>query len=216
MKMLKKLTSNNTYWFFILLVNKENKAKYKSTMLGFLWAFITPLIQMIVLSLVFVIFIKLPINNYPVFVFSALLPWTFFNLALLSGTYSLLENKDFLKKASFNRLLIPLSTIISNLINFLISLSLFILYLVLFKIQLYPLNLLVLLIAILLLLSLITALVLLLSSLNLFYRDIYYLLQATLLAGFYISPIIYPSSFVPEPYNLVCTDPGTECSFQSD
>lgn len=201
--MLKKLTSTNSFWFFILLVGKENKAKYKSTMLGFLWAFINPLIQMFVLSLVFVIFIRLPIKNYPLFVFSALLPWTFFNLALLSGTYSLLENKDFLKKAHFNRLLIPISSITSNLINFLISLSLFMIYLFMFKAQLYPLNLLILLLAILLLIILITALVLLLSSLNLYYRDIYYLLQAALLAGFYISPIIYPSSFVPEPYKII-------------
>lgn len=181
----------------VILTVKEIKARYKSTTLGFLWAFANPLLQMIILSIVFKFFFRIQVENYPIFLFSGLLPWMFFNLSLAGGTTTLVDNRDLLKKVVFPREVLPLSAISANFVNFLASMAIFLLVLIflgminLSQIVYLP-------IAVILQLILMTGIVFLTSSLNIVYRDVAYMVQAGLILWFYLSPIFYPLSFVPE------------------
>ena len=109
----------------VMLTVKELKARYKSTYFGFLWAFINPLLQMIILSIVFKFFFRIQVENYSIFLFSGLLPWMFFSLSLTSGTSTLIDNRDILKKVVFPREILPLSAISANFVNFAASMVIF-------------------------------------------------------------------------------------------
>lgn len=180
----------------LALVGKELKSKYKSATLGFLWILINPFLQMIVLTLVFSIFLKIQVKNYPLFVFSGLLPWTFFSLSLTSGTSSLIANRDLIKKTNFPRYLLPASSVLAHLFTFLVALLL----LIVFVTIMFGLNFsLLLLIPIILLETILSiSIVLFLSSLDVYYRDVSFILQALLMIWFYVTPIFYPVTVVPK------------------
>lgn len=180
------------------LVNKDIKSKYKSATLGFLWIIINPLLQMIVLTVVFSIFLKIEVKNYPLFVFSGLLPWTFFALSLQSGTSSLIANRDLIKKTNFPRYLLPVSSVLAHLFTFLLALLL----LILFVIIIFCSDLsLILLIPIILLQTILSiSIALFLSSLDIYYRDVSFILQTVIMIWFYITPIFYPVTLVPKDF----------------
>ncbi|MFQ6083879.1 MAG: ABC transporter permease [Candidatus Aminicenantia bacterium] len=181
----------------IALTLKELKTRYKSTMLGFLWAFLNPLFQMIVLSIIFTVIVRIQVEKYPLFLFAGLLPWMFFNQSLISGTRSLINNRELIKKAFFPREILPLSSVFSNLVNFLLSLLVFLP--ALFVLSNYiSFNLLLLPVIILLQIILTIGIVLVTSSLNIYYRDVSFVVQALILAWFYLTPVIYPLSMVPK------------------
>lgn len=178
------------------LASKELKSKYKSTAFGFLWIVINPLLQMIVLTIVFSFIIKIQIDNYPLFVFSGLLPWMFFSLSVQAGTSSLIANRDLIKKVPFPREILPISSVLAHLFIFVLSLILLVMFVIIAAglwfslLFLIPLVVLVALFAI--------SLSLLLSSLDVYYRDVSFMLQAILVPWFYLTPILYPISFVPK------------------
>lgn len=180
----------------VALVVKELKSKYKSATFGFLWILINPLLQMIVLTVVFSIFIKININNYPLFVFSGLLPWMFFSLSLQSATSSLIANRDLIKKLNFPRELLPISSVLAHLSTFILAMALLVLFVgVVFGVTFSFL----LLIPVIVLISILAiGITLLLSSFDIYYRDVSFILQSLLLVWFYITPILYPISLVPE------------------
>jgi len=182
----------------IALTLKELKTRYKSATLGFLWAFLNPLFLMIVLSLVFTIIVRIQVEKYPLFLFVGLLPWTFFLQSLTAGTSSLTNNRDLLKKAAFPRAILPLSSIFSNLINFLISLLILLPILFIFNSFSFSIFLLPFIIA--LHLAFTIGLVLITSSLDIYYRDVSFVIQALMLAWFYLTPILYPISMIPEKF----------------
>jgi len=178
------------------LASKELKSKYKSTAFGFLWIVINPLLQMLVLTIVFSFIIKIQIDNYPLFVFSGLLPWMFFSLSVQAGTSSLIANRDLIKKVPFPREILPISSVVAHLFIFVLSLILLVMFVIIAAglwfslLFLIPLVVLVALFAI--------SLSLLLSSLDVYYRDVSFMLQAILVPWFYLTPILYPISFVPK------------------
>lgn len=201
-------SASASYYFDLLsaLTLKELKAKYKSTTLGFLWAFLNPLLQMIILSVVFSFFLRIQVENYPIFLFAGLLPWMFLNLSLTSGTATLVDNRDLLKKMVFPKEFLPLAAISANLVNFAASLVIFLLILAILGFvgpQLIFLP-----VAVILQLILTLGIVFLASSLNIVFRDVFYLVQAGLILWFYLTPIFYPLSFVPERFlNLYSVNP---------
>jgi lipopolysaccharide transport system permease protein len=181
------------------LINKELKSKYKSATLGFLWIFINPLLQMIILTIVFSFFFKIQVENYPLFVFSGLLPWTFFSLSLQSGTSSLINNRDLIKKTNFSRSLLPISSVMAHLFNFILALLILACFVMIAKINL-SLSLALLIPIILLETILSVSITLILSSLDIYYRDVSFILQSIIMIWFYATPIFYPISMVPEKY----------------
>lgn len=180
----------------VALVVKELKSKYKSATFGFLWILINPLLQMIVLTIVFSIFLKINIKNYPLFVFSGLLPWMFFSLSLQSGTSSLIANRDLIKKLNFPRELLPISSVLAHLSTFILAMVLLALFVgVVFGLK-FSFFLLIPVIALMSILAI--GITLLLSSFDIYYRDVSFILQSALLVWFYITPILYPTALVPE------------------
>ncbi|MGH7377734.1 MAG: ABC transporter permease, partial [Candidatus Methylomirabilales bacterium] len=179
-----------------LLALKDWKVRYKSAGLGFLWALANPLCQGGVLIVIFSSFIRLPVENYPAFLLTAIFPWAFFSLSLSAATNAIVDNAPLIKKVYFPRGILPLSAIAANLANFAFSLGILCLILLALGVRPAP-SLLLLPLVVLLQLLLLAGLGLLTASLNVPYRDVRYLVEITLLLWFYATPIFYPPSMVP-------------------
>ena len=107
------------------MVLREIKVLYKQTILGFSWAIIRPLFSMIVFSIIFGNLANIPSDSipYPLFSYAALVPWTYFSSSMIKSTNSLIGNMNIFSKVYFPRIIMPLTPIISNLLDFFISLS---------------------------------------------------------------------------------------------
>jgi len=182
------------------LVQREIKARYKQSVIGYFWVILNPLVLMAVYTFVFSIVFRFPVEiPYPLFLFAALLPWNFLQQGIMSATNSLVNNDILLKKVAFPREVIPYSVLIAKGVDFIFSLLLFVLLIIIFKVNLSVS--IVLFIPILIIqVILMTGLALLLSTFNLFYRDIQYLTNLILMVWMYMSPVVYPLSMVPEKY----------------
>lgn len=182
------------------LTQREIKARYKQSIIGYFWVLLNPLAQLAVYSFVFSMVFKFPASiPYPIFLFSALLPWTFFQNSLMGATQSLVANDSLLKKIKFPREIIPYSVVFSKVVDLLFSSLVFILFLVMYQVPVASSWWMVfILFAIQLLLTI--GLSLFLSAANLFYRDIQYLANLLIMLWMYMSPIVYPVSMVPKEY----------------
>lgn len=190
---LKDLIAHREILWFLAL--KDVKIRYKSSSLGFTWAMIAPLGQMLILSFVFTMVVRFEIRAYPVFLLIALLPWSFFQLSINFTTTSMIDHGPLIKKIYFPRDVIPLAQILSNLFDFTIALLILLPFLVIFRIGLSR-WILLLPVALALQLMFTAGIALMLSSLTVMYRDIKYLKELSLMFWFYASPVFYPVSFV--------------------
>jgi len=187
-------------YFFVW---RDLKVKYKQTVLGALWAIIQPFFTMIVFTIFFGKLAKMPSDGipYPVFSYSALVPWTYFTTSLSAAGNCLVGNSNLLTKVYFPRVSIPVASVLSGLIDFMIAsllLGLVMLYfnvpitweLIFWPVLVIPLALLAL------------GLGMLLAALNVRYRDVKYTIPFALSLLMYLTPIIYPLSIVPEKYRF--------------
>lgn len=182
----------------VFLIIREIQGTHRQTALGFSWIFLRPIIQMLLLSLVFGRIVKVPSDGvpYPVFALAALLPWGFFANAVTKGSRSLVDNLHLISKVYFPRLMIPAASAASGLVDFLAS------FVVLLAVLLYfdmPLRWQMLFVPLLLLVTLAFALgvSLWLATLSVRYRDVSFAIAFLLQALMYASPVIYPVSLVP-------------------
>jgi len=184
------------------LVSRDLKVKYKGSILGFLWSLLNPLIMLIVYTIAFKYIIKIRVENFPLFFLCGFLPWIFFNLSLSMSVSSIKDNASLVKKVYFPREILPLSIVLSNLVQFLLTFIILIPALAIFKVKLgFPLLLLPLIIVFQL--SFTLGLSYILSALNVFYSDVRHLLEIFLQIWFWLTPIIYPVSFVPERFQTL-------------
>lgn len=178
------------------LAMKELRVRYKRSVLGFVWALLNPLLMMIVLTLVFGTIMRFSIDHYAIFLLSMLLPWTFFAQALTYSVESVVGNADLLKKVHIAKVVFPVAAVVSNIVNFLLSLIPLALLVVVLRFPLHwtwiylPVPMLG-----LFLFTLGTSLFL--AAINVFFRDISHIIQIILSAWFYFSPIIYSLDFIP-------------------
>lgn len=198
-----------------ILVQRELKARYRGSMLGFFWSFLNPFILMVIYSLVFSVFLRQDaphIQPYAVFLFSGLLPWIWFTSAVLESTGSLFEGGNLVKKVIFPTEILPIVKILSNLINFLFSLIMLIpfnIYYFVLETPENPLynplsfNLLFLPLIAFIHLLFMTGIALILSSLNVHFRDIQQLIGNFLTFWFFLTPIIYPKEILLENPSLL-------------
>jgi len=177
------------------LTVKEFKARYKHAALGFLWIILNPLFQMIVIGTIFSYFVKIP--NYYLFLFTNLLPWSFFSTSLNKVTPSFVNERSLLQKSKFFRGAIPISIIFSNFVHLLISIFLLALFLI-FTAQFSVVSFLVIIPALAWLLIFTIGFSFLSSSLNVRFRDINFFVQSFLILWFYATPILYNFSLVPQ------------------
>jgi len=180
------------------LVVRDLKVRYRSSVLGFFWSWLNPLLLMTVFTVVFTVMVpNLAIPKFPVFVLSALLPWNFFSAAVTSAINSIVHNAHLTKKVYFPREILPISTVLSNLVNFLLSLPVLFLFVVLFGVPLTP-SLLFLPLIVLVQVAFATGVALVLSTLNVFYRDTAVIMEVVMQAWFFLTPIFYPAELLPE------------------
>lgn len=109
------------------MTDKELRARYKHTAFGFLWLLVNPLLQMAVIGFVFPLFVREPVTHYFFYLFAGLLAWNFFSMSLSKTAPSIIFERNLIKKAMFPRAVIPLSIILSNLVNSLAAYLLFLL-----------------------------------------------------------------------------------------
>jgi ABC-type polysaccharide/polyol phosphate export permease len=181
------------------LAIKELRVRYKRSALGFLWALLNPLLMMLILSMVFSTVMQGSIRSYPIFLISALLPWTFFSQSLSYAVDSIVLNGDLLKKIYVAKSVFPIAAVLSNIINFLLSLVPLILLLLVSRFPFHP-TWLYLLVPLLSLILFTLGCSFFFAMANVFFRDMAHILQVVLSAWFYLCPIIYSLDFVPARY----------------
>ena len=186
------------------LVWRDVKVRYKQTALGAAWAIIQPLFMMAVFSLFFGRLARLPSDGipYPVFTLCALLPWQLFANALTECSNSLVGNQHLITKVYFPRLVVPISAVLSGLVDFFIA-SVLLLGLMLYY-GIVP-GLAIVTVPGFILLAIVTALGvgLWLSALNVQYRDVRYTINFMIQFWLFATPVAYPSSIVPEKWRAL-------------
>lgn len=185
-------------------VVRDIKVRYKQTALGAAWAVIQPLFMMVVFTLFFGKLAKIPSEGipYPIFSYAALLPWTLFAEGLSRSTNSMISNAGIMTKVYFPRLILPISGVVSPLVDFAIA------FVILLGMMLYfgfypTVNIIWLPAFILLALATSLGVGLWLSALNVQYRDFQYTVPFLIQIWLFASPVVYPSSLLPEPYRMI-------------
>lgn len=178
---------------------RDIKIRYKQTALGFLWAIIQPLFMMVIFTVIFGGFAKIPSDGipYPLFSFAALLPWMLFSEGLTRSTMSMVANANIMTKVYFPRLIMPISGILSPLVDFVVSISILILMMAYYGFV-PTINVVFLPLFILLALATSLGIGLWLSALNVKYRDFQYTVPFIIQLWMYASPVVYPASMIPE------------------
>jgi lipopolysaccharide transport system permease protein len=181
-------------YFFVW---RELKVRYKQTVVGAAWAVLQPFLTMLIFSLFFGALAHIPSGGlpYPVFYYSALLPWMYFSASLQNATNKIVENQNVITKVYFPRVALPISAVISGLVDFAISFLMFVAIMIYYHVRptwtilLFP---------VFLLLAVLTALGvgLWLSALNAIYRDVRYVVPFLVQFWMFASPVVYPSSLV--------------------
>ena len=178
---------------------RDVKIRYKQTALGFLWAIIQPLFMMLIFTVFFGRLAKIPSDGipYPLFVLAALLPWTLFAEGITRSTSSMITNAGIMTKVYFPRLIMPVSGILSPLVDFAVSFSILVVMMAWYGF-IPTLNVVFLPLFILLALATSLGIGLWLSALNVQYRDFQYTIPFMIQLGLFASPVVYPASLVPE------------------
>ena len=178
---------------------REIKVRYKQSVLGVAWAILQPFSMMVIFTVIFSFFVKIPTDGvpYPIFAYSALLPWTFFASSLSFAVPSLVNNMNLVTKIYFPREIFPLAAIIASFVDFLVASVIFIGMMIFYRV---PLSLTLLLVPLIVLIQIIltVGVVLFASALNVFYRDVRFVIPLGVQLWMYATPIIYPLSLVPE------------------
>ncbi len=189
---------------FYFLAWRDLLVRYKQTVVGVAWSLIRPFLTMVVLTIVFGYFAKMPDGGvpYPILVFSAMLPWQFFSTALSESGNSLVTNANLVSKVYFPRLVIPASSVITSLVDFLIS-AVFLVVLMLWYRFAPPANILWLPAFVLLAFAASLGAGLWIAALMVAYRDFRFIVPFIVQFGLYISPVGFLSTVVPEKWRLL-------------
>lgn len=209
------LESLHEFWryreLFYFFVWRNVKIRYKQTILGAAWAVIQPLFTMIIFTVFFRQLANMPSDGipYPIFSYSALLPWTYFATALTIAGNSVVTDRELITKVYFPRLTIPASSVFSGLVDFAIASVVLLGLMVYYRVTpsvgllLWP-------VLIVPLVALALGVGMIFAALNVKYRDVKYALPFAVQIWLFVTPIIYPTSLVPERYRfLVALNPLT-------
>ncbi len=182
-----------------VLTARDIKVRYKQTVLGAAWAIVRPVLTMLIFSVVFGTLAKMPSDGfpYPVFVYAALLPWTFFATAISTSGQSLVGSTNLVSKVYFPRLIIPLSSIGAGLIDLAISTGILLLMMLWYGVG-WSINLLAAPVLLMAVIFIALGVGTLLSALTVAYRDFTHLTPFIVQIWMYITPVIFPVSLVPE------------------
>jgi len=185
-----------------VLIQRELKAKYRGTALGLLWSLINPLVLTAIYLLVFSVYMRVGMENYPAFLLSGILPWTWFSMGLSESAHSIISNGGLIKKVYLPSEIFPFVSIGSNMVHYLFSLPILIFLLFLMGLKLsWLLLFLPIVLGIQFVLS--YGIALILASLAVQFRDLLHILPNLLMMGLFLTPIFYPMTMIPEKYRLL-------------
>lgn len=180
------------------LVRRDLKGRYKGSVLGFLWTFINPLLQLLVYTFVFSTIMRMGVEDYYMFLFVTLIPWIFFSTSIIGSSTCIRAQQDLVKKIYFPREVLPLSFVTSQFVNMLLS---FIVVFIVILVSGRELNLVaVLCLPIIMLVEYFLALgiAMISSSVTVYFRDLEYILGIVMMAWQFLSPVMYGIDMVPE------------------
>ncbi|MEW5914262.1 MAG: ABC transporter permease [Thermodesulfobacteriota bacterium] len=179
------------------LVSRELKGRYRGSVLGFLWTFLNPLLLLCVYALVFSVYFRIQMDNYAVFMFCGLLPWVFFSGSLNDGAGAITDGGSLVTKVLFPLQILPAVKVLAAFVNYLLSLPILFAFLLGWGVAITPKLIAFFPVAAVHILFT-YALALLLSTANVFMRDTRHILANFLTLWFFVTPILYPLSQVPE------------------
>jgi lipopolysaccharide transport system permease protein len=189
---------------FYFLTWRDIKLRYKQTELGIAWAILQPLLTMVIFSLFFGRLAKIPSDGipYPVFAFTALVPWIFFANGLTQASNSLVGNSNLITKVYFPRIMIPISSVLSGAFDFALAFAVLLGMLAYYRM---PVTSAICFLPLFLLLALVTALGtgLWFSALNVRYRDVRFVMPFLVQIWMFATPIAYPSSLIPGNWRIL-------------
>lgn len=181
------------------LVRKDLRGRYKGSVLGFLWTFVNPLLQLVVYSFVFSTILRVvDVENYYIFLFVALIPWIFFSSSVTGGSSSILANKDMVSKIYFPREVIPISYVTSCFVNMLLCFIVIFAVLIISGVGLNPLALMCLPVVMIVEYILALGFALMSSAITVYFRDLEHILGIIMMAWMYATPIMYARENIPE------------------
>lgn len=180
-------------------IKKEIRGKYKGSFLGVLWSFVNPLLMVLVYAIVFPFILKVQEDNYVIFIIVGIIPWNFFATTINQGVTTVLHNSNIVKKIYFPREILPISIILSGIVNFLISCIIIFIFLIISGIGLSPL-LLYLPIIVLIQSILSLGIIFILSAVNVYVKDTEYIVNFLVTMLFYVTPVLYSTTLFPEQY----------------
>jgi len=184
------------------LVLRDLKARYRGSALGLLWTLLNPLLHMVIYLLVFSIYIRIDMERYSAFLLAGLLPWIWLSSSVLMGATSIVEGGSLLKKVFFPPQVLPTVTVMANGVNFLLGIPILFVMLLLLGVKLGW-ALLVLPVIIAAQCALTLGLTLIVSAASVRYRDIPQIIGHMLQFWFFLSPIVYPMTQVPERFRMI-------------
>ncbi len=202
--MFKKIKELYDYREMIFsLVKRDLKGRYKGSVLGFLWTFINPLLQLMVYTLVFSVIMRNGIEDYYLFLFVALVPWIFFSTSISGGASCIWSQKEMVKKIYFPREVLPVAFVTSQFVNML--LSFIVIFGVLFAVRKPISGQALLCLPVVMLVEYVLSLgaALLVSAVTVFLRDLEYILGIVTMAWQFLTPILYSIDDVPEELRFV-------------
>ena len=182
------------------LVKRDLRGKYKGSVLGFMWTFVNPLLQLLVYNMVFSIIMKAGVDKFYLYLFVGLIPWLFFSAAITGGSTCIIAQKDLIKKIRFPREIIPISFVTSQFVNMLLSFIVVIIVSVVSGVKLTVGGILCLPVIMLVEYMMALGIALISSSLTVYFRDLEHILAIVAMAWLYATPICYPETMVPEKY----------------
>jgi len=177
----------------------EFKLRYKGSVLGYFWSLLNPLLLLLTLYLVFSVFIKIDIPNYPLYLLLGILIWNFLSEATITSMNSMQSKRELIRKLKFPIQNLVISSCISSFIIFLLNLTVFFALMIVFRVEFY-ITILTVPIYLIELFVLVLGASLLLSALYVRYKDIIHIWNFFLLIGFWITPIVYSEYLVPFKY----------------
>lgn len=196
MKKIKELYAYRQ--MIISLVQRELRGRYKGSVLGFLWTFINPLLQLVVYTMVFSVIMRNDIEKYYMFLFVALVPWSLISAAMVNGSTCIVSTPDMVKKIYFPREVLPLANTVSNFVNMLLCFVVVFVVLIVTGFGVNPQALLYMPIIMIVEFVLALGIALLTSALTVYMRDVAYILSIIAMAWQFLTPVMYSSDTVPE------------------
>ncbi len=188
---------------FVFLVKRDIKVLYAQSILGFSWAILNPLIQIVIFTIIFGRVANLDTGGVPYFLFStvAIIPWTYMSDAMSTSSQSLVTDSSMLGKVYFPRLIFPLTPVLAKLVDFSISILVLVAVMVYYKV-IPTTNILFLPLFILMMVSVPAGIGFWLSSLAIRYRDVKFAMPFVIRMLIYSAPILYSANEIPEAYRI--------------